>query len=113
IRNMHESRITVNDRAMARFNHTWSDLPGPVEPDIDRTHPYAFDLNIVGPASIAQRIGTPATSHGWSALYDALLTDRDLDDITGRQQAITELSTKLDLRQDVEAVALGSESIPD
>ena len=31
IRNMHEARITVNQRAIARLNHQWDDLPAPPE----------------------------------------------------------------------------------
>lgn len=113
VRDRHESRITVNQRAINRLNHNWSDLPSPAESGADRTHPYAHDLNIVGPASISQRIGTPATSHGWSGLYEALLGNRDLVDISERQQATRELAAKLDLRQDVEAISLGTESVPD
>lgn len=113
IRNMHEARVTVNQRGIARLNHQWDDLPTPPDSGTDRTHHYAHDLNIVGPASVAQRIGTPATSHGWKALHESLLNDRDLNDLTLRQQSVTELATKLDLRQDVEAVNFGAESIPD
>ncbi len=113
IRNKHEARITVNQRAIARLNHTWDELPTPPESGADRTHHYAHDLNIVGPASVAQRIGTPATSHGWKALYAALLTDRNLSDLDDRQKAIAEVAPKLDLRQDVEAVNFAGESIPD
>ena len=113
IRTTHDYRFAVNERAVARLNHTWAELPEPADAGVDRTHPYAHDLNIVGEASVSQRIGTPSTSHGWGALYKALLTDRELDDIADRQQAITELAPKLDLRQDVEAGSLGSESVPD
>lgn len=113
IRKLHEARITVNQRGIARLNHTWDDLPEPPNSGADRTHHYAHDLNIIGAASVAQRIGTPATSHGWKALHDALLTDRDLSDLALRQEAVAELSSKLDLRQDVEAVNFGAESIPD
>ena len=113
IRDMHEARVTVNERAISRLNHQWHDLPLPVETKVDRTHPYAHDLNIVGPASVVQRIGTPATSHGWASLYDALLTERDVGDLTERQIAIRELGPKLDLRQDVEAISLSAEAIPD
>lgn len=113
VRNMHDARVTVNKRAISRLNHDWHELPVPPNSGADRTHSYAHDLNVVGEASIAQRIGTPATSHGWKALYDALLVERRLDDLKERQQAVTELAPKLDLRQDVEAVTFGSESIPD
>lgn len=113
VRNTHDARILVNQRAASRLNHTWSDLPIPVDAGVDRTHPYAHDLNIVGSASVAQRVGTVSTSHGWTALYDSLLTDRNLDDLPERQAAIRELAPNLDLRQDVEAVSVGSESVPE
>lgn len=110
-RNVLDSAMAVNERALARFHHAWSELPAPPGSGVDRTHPYAYDLNIVGEASLARRIGTPATSHGWQALYASLLNDGDGRDISDRQAAITELAAKLDLRQNVEAVA--REDIPD
>lgn len=113
VRNTHEARIIVNQRAISRLNHDWNDLATPPDSGTERTHAYAHDLNIIGSASIAQRVGTPATSHGWKALYDALLTDRELTDLPTRQAAINELGSKLDVRQDVEAVGLDAESIPD
>lgn len=113
IRNIHEARVTVNQRALHRLSHAWDELSLPPDSGTDRTHPYAHDLNIIGTASVAQRVGTAATSHGWNALHDALLTDQQLHDLSDRQQAIAELAPKLDLRQHVEAVSFGAESIPD
>jgi hypothetical protein len=113
----HARRIlTVNERALARLQHRWDDLPMPAESGVDREHPYAYDLNIVGRASLAQRIGTPVTQDGWNALHAALLEDRDPAALPARQQAIDELAGKLDLRHDVEAAGLrGGESddLPD
>ena len=104
-RDRHEAMRAVNERSLLRLHHAWSDLPAPAEADVDRTHPYAWDLNIVGEASLAQRIGSPTTSHGWKALYSSLLDDRVDPDLVGRQAAVVELAAKLDVRQAVEATA--------
>lgn len=105
--------VAVNQRALARFEHSWAELPMPPDSGADRTHAYAHDLNIVGEASVAKRIGTPATDHGWRALYAALLQDRDLTDNLDRQAAIQELAGKIDRRQAIESEVVGTESIPD
>lgn len=108
LRDIIDASITVNTRAISRLTHDWNALSPAPDSGVDRTHPYAYDLNIVGPASVAQRLGTPATAHGWQSLYDSLLTERDLLDLTDRQEAVWELADKLVLRQQVESVALGS-----
>lgn len=107
-----DAHILINERARDRLALRWDALPLPPDADTDRTHPYAYDLNVVGWGSVAQRLGTPATDHGWHALYAALLNDRDLADITARQAAVRELAGKLDLRQRIETVAVGQESVP-
>ena len=114
LRDIIDASIAVNKRAISRLNHDWDHLPVAPDSGADRTHPYAYDLNIVGPASLAQRIGTPATQHGWQALYSSLLTERDLTDLIDRQDAVNELADKLMLRQQVESVAITTgEHIPD
>ncbi|MCO5215647.1 MAG: hypothetical protein M9950_05775 [Thermomicrobiales bacterium] len=113
VRNVAEAMATVNQRALDRLLLNWDELPLPAEPDADRTHPYAYDLNIVGWGSLAQRIGTPATRYGWTALYDALLNDSDPANIPTRQTAVSELASRLDLRQSVECAGLSDEPIPD
>lgn len=111
IRDMLDTAIAVNQRALHRLHHAWEHLPIPPESGADRTHPYAWDLNIVGEASLAQRIGTPATSQGWRSLYHSLLDDRTIEDLQARQLAVLELAGKLNLRQRAEAAA--AEEIPD
>ena len=106
--------VTVNERALARLEHRWDDLPMPPDAGIGREHPYAWDLNILGRASVVQRIGTPVTRYGWDALHAALLDERDPGDLTARQRAVDELATDLGLRHTVEAAGLRSDdSLPD
>ena len=106
--------VQVNVDALARLALDWEAAPEPPPADVDRRHPYAFDLDIVGRASLAHRIATATTRDGWNTLYRWLLEGQALDDIHRRQTAIRELSGKIELRQDVEAAGRASAgTIPD
>lgn len=106
--------IVVNERALARLEHRWDDAPLPPEPETGCDHPYAPDLNVVGRASLAQRIAIPATRYGWDALYQSLLRPVSLDDLFLRQEAIAELADDIDLQQAVEAAGLREDQpLPD
>ncbi len=95
--------VHVNADALARLNLDWDAAPEPPAPGVDRRHPYAFDLDIVGHASLAHRIGTLATPDGWRTLSRWLLEPGPLAEVPRRQPAVRELAAKLALRQEVEA----------
>lgn len=104
----------VNADALARLALDWDAAPEPPPAGVDRRHPYAFDLDIVGRASLAHRIGTVTTGDGWTTLYRWLLEQQPLDDTLRRQPAVRELAAKLALRQNVEAAGHAPEGdIPD
>lgn len=113
IRDAAAAIVTVNQRAIERLQLNWDALPLPPDVRVDASHPYARDLNIIGKASIVQRIGTPGTQHGWQALYESLLTDRDTGDVPARQGAINELAGHLPLRQAVESAGARHHDVPD
>src|SRR5699024_9592927 len=98
--------VTVNERALARQEHRWNDLPDPPVTGSGRDHPYAYDLNVVRNASLAHRVSTPATRHGWDALYQSLLDPNIGTDLQERQEAVAELADQVDLQQQVEAAGL-------
>jgi hypothetical protein len=109
-----QRRITVNERALARLEQRWDDLPLPPDPGTTLDHPYAWDLNIVGRAAIAQRIGSPVTRYGWQALYRLLLKTGDTSTLPARQEAVAELAGEIDLQQAVEASGLRNDAdLPD
>ncbi len=108
-----DASALVNERAINRLGLAWDSIPLPPDAGIDRTHPYAFDLNVVGWGSLAQRIGTPVTHHGWQALYRSLLEEAASSDLSSRQQAIVALARRLDQRQRVESAGVANESLPD
>jgi hypothetical protein len=98
--------IDVNTRALARYRMAWHDLPELPRHEITREHPYAWDLNVVGDASLLRRIGSPVTHGGWDLLIARLTATGPVDGIAARQAAIGELARQVDLRQEVEAAGL-------
>lgn len=106
--------IMVNERAISRRALRWDDAPMPPDAGVGHDHPYAWDLNIVGRASMAQRIGTPGTRYGWDAVYRTLLVPGTVEDIPARQESVAELAKEIELHQHVEAAGLREDAeLPD
>lgn len=104
----------VNVRALARLALDWDAAPSPLPANVDRNHPFAFDLDIVGHASLAQRIATVTARTGWTVLYRWLLDKTSLEDVRRRQPAVRELAAKIEIRQAVEAIGrANNDGIPD
>lgn len=95
--------VKANDLAIARLELDWQSMPEPPIADVSRSHSYAWDLDIVGTASLERRLSTPTMLHGWRTLSAWLLGPADAVTIRERQNAVRELSKDLDLRQGIEA----------
>ncbi len=98
----HATMQAVQRDAIARIERRWSDLPTPWQPPVPPDHPYAFDLDIVGRASLLQLLNTTATRMGRETLSSWLLSASPLPEAHARQGAVAELAPQLDLRQDLE-----------
>ncbi|MCD0472648.1 DNA mismatch repair protein [Flavobacterium sp. JAS] len=72
----------------------------------DFHHPYAYDLDIFGDHSLFQNINRTATFIGKKILANQLLTLLPNETILENQEAINELKTKIDWRQDFLALAM-------
>ncbi len=70
---------------------------------INHNHPYTSDLDIFGQHSVFQLINRTTTESGMIQLADWLSEPAANDEIQNRQNAIKELSEKLDWRQDFQA----------
>ena len=68
-------------------------------------HPYAFDLDIFGEHSLFQNLNRTNTYIGKKTLANQLLNQLAEDEIMRNQQAVKELSQKLDSRQEFMALA--------
>ena len=71
----------------------------------DVAHPYAYDLDIYGEHSLFQNLNRTNTYIGKKALANQLLNQLAEDEILRNQQAVKELSQKLDWRQEFMALA--------
>ena len=74
----------------------------------DFHHPYAYDLDIFGEHSLFQNLNRTATFIGKKTLANKLLNLFSNETILENQEAINELKTKIDWRQDFEALAIVS-----
>lgn len=74
----------------------------------DFHHPYAYDLDIFGEHSLFQNLNRTAVFIGKKTLAEKLLRLSSNEVILENQAAIDELKTKIDWRQDFEALAIVS-----
>ncbi|MEY2868323.1 MAG: hypothetical protein RIR01_752, partial [Bacteroidota bacterium] len=72
---------------------------------IDFHHPYAYDLDIFGNNSLFQYLNRTATYIGKQTLADALLNKVSNEEILDNQEAIKELTSKMEFRQEFLALA--------
>lgn len=103
----------VNEEGLHRLRRDWATLPlrqpavttpaapgdRPADPYVD--HPYAADLDILGHASLLHLLGTANTPGGQAVLRDWLLQPAAADVILQRQEAVAELASMLDLRDEI------------
>jgi hypothetical protein len=62
-------------------------------------HPYAYDIDILGPSSLFQHLNRCGTHPGKAKLADRLLNALPANDIPKHQEAVAELAPMLDFRQ--------------
>ncbi|MTI83235.1 MAG: DNA mismatch repair protein MutS [Firmicutes bacterium] len=101
-----ELLVHINDVAMQRLDGKWLEFPNTGERFINPEHRYSSDLNMFGQGSLFQYLNA-ATSHaGEERLAHLLEAQTGLDEIKQRQQAIKELSPRLDWRQHFQATGM-------
>ncbi|HLV32402.1 MAG TPA: hypothetical protein VKY57_12600 [Chitinispirillaceae bacterium] len=106
-RDLLQKLITINSDRIARLNNTWQNLKDTGEDFSDPDHPNSCDLDIFGPGSVFQWIGSCHSWYGRKSLAEYISTVPDsVHIIRERQDAVRELSPLIDWRQQFEAVAL-------
>jgi hypothetical protein len=88
-------------QGIARLENRWSGKGTTGDSLRDPNHVYADDLDIFGPGSLFERLSTARTATGERTLASWLLAPGEYSDVTARQQAVQELATRLDLREDL------------
>ena len=92
----------INEDEILKLENKLSGFPAG-ESYLDRAHPYVSDLDIFGSHSLFQLLNRTATESGQILLAEWLNAPASKDIILARQQAIQELTPKLDWRQQFQA----------
>ena len=99
------------EQRLARFDDTWIGRGSAGEQFHNPEHVYAEDLDVFGKGSLFELISSARTLAGEQLLAQWLLSPADRDHAIPRQQAVQELRTRLDLREDL--ALLGEEARAD
>jgi hypothetical protein len=95
------------ERGIARLDATWAGS-GPDGARFLDDAPFAHDLDLFGPASLFQLLDTARTQAGEEMLAAWLCTGAEIDEIRARQDAVAELSPRVEFREDLAVLAAES-----
>lgn len=102
-------------RGIDRLNDNWAGRGDPgwryYQAAGSSDHLYADDLDIFGPGSLFELLGTARTSLGQSVLARWLTVPSSVDEIRGRQAAVDELRDEVDLRERLAVLDLDARNI--
>jgi DNA mismatch repair ATPase MutS len=94
-----EKAKLVNEQELKAINYDVSDFDDGIV-YIDATHDFSFDIDVFGKKSLFQSMCRTVTALGKTILSNCFITPLDTKDkIIERQQAICELTGKVDFRQ--------------
>jgi MutS-like protein len=104
-----ERGARLYEQGLARLDDRWAGAGATGERFSDHAHPYAEDLDLFGHGSLFELLSTARTHVGEETLAEWLLTPAGIEVVRARQEAVSELRPKLDLREDL---ALLGEGVP-
>ncbi len=93
--------VAFYERAFSRLESRWAGGGTQGERFRDAHHPYADDLDLVGKGSLFELLCAARTRAGEDTLAGWLLEPANPEQIRLRQQAVRELTPRLDLREDL------------
>ncbi len=91
--------IAFYERGLARIEDRWAGTGETGERFHDPAHLYAQDLDLFGPASLFELLSIARTRAGEETLAAWLMAPADVPEIRARQQATSDLTERLDLRE--------------
>jgi hypothetical protein len=101
-------RLQVNAAALKRVSGAFRELPDDGAEFRNPLHPCADDLDLFGKASLFQLINRAHTRFGQRRLSSFLMNRCPPSELLKRQAAVQELASLIELRQELEALALAS-----
>ncbi len=102
----------INEEALHRIAREWDRVPLPAVTGPGIESPLARDLGLFGRASLFHLLGTAYTPPGKERLAEWLLEPAAPQEIALRQEAVTELASDLDLRQQLQVRGRPMEKTP-
>lgn len=100
---MARTMAAIQEEALARLARRWEAIPAPPAITAAQEHPYASDLDILGPASLLHLVNTTTSPMGEAELGRWLLAPAAPEVVRERQAAVTELGGDIELCQQLEA----------
>ena len=100
-RNQCARAVAFYENGLARLDNRWAGHGEAGERFRDRLHPYSEDLDLFGPGSLFELLSTARTREGEQILADWLRAPAARDVVLARHAAVTELRSRLDLREDL------------
>jgi hypothetical protein len=91
--------IRFYQSGLERLDGNWSGKGSPGTEFLDPHHPYAADLDLFGVGSLFELLNAAHTQIGRTTLSAWLLEPASLQEILARQEAIKEMSPKVDFRE--------------
>jgi MutS domain V/MutS domain III len=93
--------IRLYEHGLARLNDQWIDIGASGDRFRDDTHVYANDLDLFGRGSLFQLLSQARTRSGEETLAGWLMKPAAAREVQLRQQAVVELSSQLEVREDL------------
>jgi hypothetical protein len=94
-------KIAFYERCLARIGNKWMGIGETGDRFSDPSHPYARDLDIFGVGSLFELLCSARTRAGEDILAKWILAPAPPDEVGLRNTAVSELRTRLDLREDL------------
>ena len=92
-------------RALARIDHRWMGTGETGERFQNASHPYSRDLDLFGAGSLFELLCTARTRAGQETLAKWLLEPASPEQVRARHEAVVDLRSRLDLREDLAVLA--------
>ncbi len=108
----YQALATVNAEAGLRSRRAWNALPQVPQFTAPAGHPYAEDLGLFGHASLWQLLPRVSAAPARAVLGAWLLEPASPAAVRERQEAVAELTPRLDLRDDLAVLALWMGEVP-
>jgi DNA mismatch repair ATPase MutS len=101
----HEALAEINHQELIRLRGEWEKIADDGKEFYEVSHPYTKDLDIFGKQSLFQWLNRTVTPLGRKTLAEWLLKRASYSEIMSRQEAVKELYSNIEYRQNIQAVA--------